>query len=585
MLDLSLPLAMVGQIRRFAEALEQEPAAKDNVRSDGFGDRRQWREYMAAHQLQRLETRTYRALRVVGTGAKRNSGSSASQTVPEGSGGLQAPHFRPPPLAAAANASVAPAKPSPAQTGRTVVPGEAPHAKPPGPSNTTAPPSAQINSPAGLGQRATNQQIEVSRKPARVTVTKKYKAVTGPLPEVKEEGKRRRGGAGASGRRRIHVPDINAARPSIETKTVPEPKQPLPSAPKIGSAIAERPKRSRAPLFVLLGAVTVGGGLVYASGEFNEYLPATLRIGPESGVEDPASPQAPRTKDASVAATDDSDEAKGPVAAAVAPPRPNGHEEPRDEEAASASTGAAPAAQAEYAPADEAKQPEQEPAAQEGAPKAKAEPALVDAPPQQEPPAQAAKPEPEEQGKSEPEEQGKPEPDAAPRDVPPAPEAEPAAPTEAPPAPEAKPSEPPASPTPPPKAKEPASRPSKSAKNTALTPAETEALLGTAISKREVLVTDRLLVVREQTKVGGWGGANRRCSQMKINGVGGWRLPFRRELVLLGAVGIANSGVYWSRSFDRDDAQFVFVYDSAKRRLKTWLRLEKNGKSICVRKR
>ncbi|MBL8949051.1 MAG: hypothetical protein JNK45_38125, partial [Myxococcales bacterium] len=58
-LDLSLPLAMVGQIRRFAEALE-----RPRRRADGLGERRQWREQLGPN-TERVATRSYRALEVV----------------------------------------------------------------------------------------------------------------------------------------------------------------------------------------------------------------------------------------------------------------------------------------------------------------------------------------------------------------------------------------------------------------------------------------------------------------------------------------------------------------------------------------
>jgi len=61
-LDLSLPLAMVGQIRRFAEALERP-------RRRGAGEspqeRRQWREQLGPNS-ERVATRSYRALEVIG---------------------------------------------------------------------------------------------------------------------------------------------------------------------------------------------------------------------------------------------------------------------------------------------------------------------------------------------------------------------------------------------------------------------------------------------------------------------------------------------------------------------------------------
>jgi hypothetical protein len=69
-LDLALPLAMVGQIRRFAEALER-PGRKGR---DGLGERRMWREHLGPHTVERVPTRSYRALEV----AERMSPPTAS---------------------------------------------------------------------------------------------------------------------------------------------------------------------------------------------------------------------------------------------------------------------------------------------------------------------------------------------------------------------------------------------------------------------------------------------------------------------------------------------------------------------------
>lgn len=65
-LDLSLPLAMVGQIRRFAEAL-----GRPKRRKDGLGERRQWREQLGV-STERVATRSYRAIEPL----TRDTGSS-----------------------------------------------------------------------------------------------------------------------------------------------------------------------------------------------------------------------------------------------------------------------------------------------------------------------------------------------------------------------------------------------------------------------------------------------------------------------------------------------------------------------------
>ena len=61
-LDLTLPLAMVGQIRRFADALERMPGRR---RRDAVADRRQWREHFGRREIEGLRTRAHMPLHVV----------------------------------------------------------------------------------------------------------------------------------------------------------------------------------------------------------------------------------------------------------------------------------------------------------------------------------------------------------------------------------------------------------------------------------------------------------------------------------------------------------------------------------------
>jgi hypothetical protein len=67
-LDLALPLGMVGQIRRFAEALERMPGRR---RRDPVADRRQWREHFGRRELEGVRTRAHIPLHVVERAATR----------------------------------------------------------------------------------------------------------------------------------------------------------------------------------------------------------------------------------------------------------------------------------------------------------------------------------------------------------------------------------------------------------------------------------------------------------------------------------------------------------------------------------
>lgn len=60
-LDLAVPLAMVGQIRRFAEALER-PAAPTQPGPKGQTERRRWREHSPFRDSERIPTRNYPAV-------------------------------------------------------------------------------------------------------------------------------------------------------------------------------------------------------------------------------------------------------------------------------------------------------------------------------------------------------------------------------------------------------------------------------------------------------------------------------------------------------------------------------------------
>ncbi len=72
-LDLALPLAMVGQIRRFAEALERPVEGR---KREGVGERREWREILAPASAERTPTRSYRALETLDRTAGENSGET-----------------------------------------------------------------------------------------------------------------------------------------------------------------------------------------------------------------------------------------------------------------------------------------------------------------------------------------------------------------------------------------------------------------------------------------------------------------------------------------------------------------------------
>lgn len=80
-----------------------------------------------------------------------------------------------------------------------------------------------------------------------------------------------------------------------------------------------------------------------------------------------------------------------------------------------------------------------------------------------------------------------------------------------------------------------------------------------------------------------WQTAVDRCASHTFRGIGGWRLPWRRELKLLGAIERLNEGQFWSRSPGEDDDDFAYVYDADQRELVRWLKAEPTGGVVCIR--
>lgn len=80
-LDLAMPLAMVGQIRRFAETLESPFSAPDEAEATG-AERRQWREHFGARQLSTVPTRDYRPVQLVDRTAPAVAPSGSEAAAP-----------------------------------------------------------------------------------------------------------------------------------------------------------------------------------------------------------------------------------------------------------------------------------------------------------------------------------------------------------------------------------------------------------------------------------------------------------------------------------------------------------------------
>lgn len=111
------------------------------------------------------------------------------------------------------------------------------------------------------------------------------------------------------------------------------------------------------------------------------------------------------------------------------------------------------------------------------------------------------------------------------------------------------------------------------------------AILDAAAGRYRVKMVGEMWVSQRQKGTTTWMGAIQACRDFELDGVAGWRIPFRRELKLLGAVGALPDGTYWSRSLSETDDDYVFVYETSDRRLVEWLKQEPTGAVVCVRSR
>ena len=110
-----------------------------------------------------------------------------------------------------------------------------------------------------------------------------------------------------------------------------------------------------------------------------------------------------------------------------------------------------------------------------------------------------------------------------------------------------------------------------------------EARLREARGKYELRDSQDFWVTLELEPTTDWETANERCATYRFDGIGGWRLPWRRELKLLGAIERVNRGQFWSRSPGKDDDDFAYVYDADQRELVEWLKAEPTGSVVCIR--
>jgi hypothetical protein len=112
-----------------------------------------------------------------------------------------------------------------------------------------------------------------------------------------------------------------------------------------------------------------------------------------------------------------------------------------------------------------------------------------------------------------------------------------------------------------------------------------ESRLAAAADHHRIRRGPNLWVTRPQGDTSTWSIARERCAKYEVEGVGGWRLPFRRELQMLRVAGLIDDGAWWSRTLVADDKDAAYVLDAAKGDLVVWLRAEPNAGTLCVRSR
>jgi len=105
-----------------------------------------------------------------------------------------------------------------------------------------------------------------------------------------------------------------------------------------------------------------------------------------------------------------------------------------------------------------------------------------------------------------------------------------------------------------------------------------------AVKAREIVPTERLYVARPDPAgpTMTWIDAIRQCEQEVKGDWHSWRLPYRRELKLLAAIGVLREGIYWSRTRDKTDRRLVYIMDAKQRDLRLVPYDDPTATTVCV---
>lgn len=107
--------------------------------------------------------------------------------------------------------------------------------------------------------------------------------------------------------------------------------------------------------------------------------------------------------------------------------------------------------------------------------------------------------------------------------------------------------------------------------------------LEAAIADGRVRELGDLLVVTTGPSTVTWDEADARCSRRKVASLRNWRLPTKGQLGELRRAKLLGPGSYWSRSTVGEDEAFVVEAGSGE--AAQWLKMEPNGRVVCVRPR
>ncbi len=112
-----------------------------------------------------------------------------------------------------------------------------------------------------------------------------------------------------------------------------------------------------------------------------------------------------------------------------------------------------------------------------------------------------------------------------------------------------------------------------------------EQTLAKAAKEHRLSMLKTLFTTRRQGPSTTWQGGRLRCADFQVDGVGGWRLPHRREMRLINAVLPLPAGIYWTKTVPKDDRDAAYVLDTSGGGLSLFLKAEPTGDVVCVRRR